>query len=144
MLAKMNILKTFQMKEKNHVMMLAKRKILKTIQMKAKNHVMMLEKRKILKIFQMKVKNSQRPLIAIIQNVMIMNISLQVKKTIQKQFVQILMVVIPSKEQKKNCHNFKRKLKMVYMNTNLIITIQTIAIFPITLKSFLRRVKGTS
>jgi hypothetical protein len=48
--------------------------------MKAKNHVMMLEKRKILKIFQKKVKNPKRPLIAIIQNVMIL--TLQVKKKI--------------------------------------------------------------
>jgi hypothetical protein len=82
MLAKRKILKTFQLKAKNHVMVLAKRKILKTFQMKAKNHVIMLAKRKILKIFQMKVKNPQRPLIAIIQNVMILNISLQVKKKI--------------------------------------------------------------
>jgi hypothetical protein len=63
-----------------YVMMLAKRKILKTIQMKAKNHVMMLAKRKILKTFQTKVKNLHKPLIAIIQNVMMLNFSLQVKK----------------------------------------------------------------
>jgi hypothetical protein len=64
------------------VMMLAKRNILKTIQMKAKNHVMMLAKRKILKKSQMKVKNLHKPLIAIIQNVMMLNFSLQVKKKI--------------------------------------------------------------
>jgi hypothetical protein len=40
--------------------------------------VLMLEKRNIIKIFQMKVKNPQKPLIAM----MMMNISLQVKKMI--------------------------------------------------------------
>jgi hypothetical protein len=64
------------------MMMLAKRKILKKFQMKANNHVMMLAKRKILNIFQMKVKNPQKPLIAIIQNVMMLTISLQVRKKI--------------------------------------------------------------
>jgi uncharacterized membrane protein YjfL (UPF0719 family) len=56
--------------------------ILKTIQMKARNNVMMLAKRKILKTFQIKVNNIHKLLIAIIQNVMILNISLQVKKKI--------------------------------------------------------------
>jgi hypothetical protein len=65
-----------------NMMMLAKRKILKTFQMKAKNHVMMLTKRKILKTFQMRVNNLHKPLIAIIQNVMVFNFSLQVKKKI--------------------------------------------------------------
>jgi hypothetical protein len=48
-------------------------------------NVMMLEKRKILKTIpsrSMKVKNLQKPLIAIFQNVMMLNISLQVKKKI--------------------------------------------------------------
>jgi hypothetical protein len=69
------ILKTFQVKIKNQVM-IAQRKILKTFQMKAKNHVMVLARRKILK-----VKNLQRLLIAMIQNVMMLNFS-QVKKMI--------------------------------------------------------------
>jgi hypothetical protein len=55
--------------------------IFKEFQMKEKNHVMMLERRKILKIFQMKVKNLQRLLIAMIQNVMMLNFS-QLKKMI--------------------------------------------------------------
>jgi vacuolar-type H+-ATPase subunit E/Vma4 len=71
------ILKNFQVKIKNQVMM-AQRKILKTFQMNAKNYVLMLEKRNIVKIFQMKVKNPQKPLIAM----MMMNFSLQVKKKI--------------------------------------------------------------
>ena len=71
------ILKKFQMKIKNQVM-IAQRKILKTFQMKAKNYVLMLTKRKIVKIFQMKVKNPKKPLIAM----MMMNFSLQVKKMI--------------------------------------------------------------
>jgi hypothetical protein len=71
------ILKTFQVKIKNQVM-IAQRKILKTYQMKAKNYVLVLAKRKILKIFQMMVKNPQKPLIAM----MMMNFSLQVKKKI--------------------------------------------------------------
>jgi hypothetical protein len=49
--------------------------------LKEKNHVMMLARRKILKILQMKVKNLQRLLIALIQNVMMLNFS-QVKKMI--------------------------------------------------------------
>jgi hypothetical protein len=49
--------------------------------LKEDNHVMMLERRKILKILQMKVKNIQRLLIALIQNVMMLNFS-QVKKMI--------------------------------------------------------------
>jgi hypothetical protein len=69
------ILKTFQVKIKNQVM-IAQRKILKTFQMKAKNYVLMLEKRNIIKIFQMKVNNPQKPLIAM----MMMNFSIQVKK----------------------------------------------------------------
>jgi hypothetical protein len=77
------ILKTFQVKIKNQVM-IAQRKILKTFQMKAKNYVLVLAKRKIVKIFQMKVKNPQKPLIALM---MMMNFSLQVKKKIYKQFV---------------------------------------------------------
>jgi hypothetical protein len=56
------------------MMMLAKRKILKTFQMKVNNHVM------ILNTFQMKVHNLHKPLVAIIQNVMMLNISLLVKK----------------------------------------------------------------
>jgi hypothetical protein len=71
------ILKTFEVKIKNQVMM-AQRNILKTFQMKANNYVLMLEKRKIVKIFQMKVKNPQKPLIAM----MMVNFSLQVKKKI--------------------------------------------------------------
>jgi hypothetical protein len=71
------ILKTFQVKIKNQVMM-AQRKVLRTFQMKANNYVLILAKRKILKIFQMKVKNPQKPLIAM----MMMNFSLQVKKKI--------------------------------------------------------------
>jgi hypothetical protein len=71
------ILKTFQVKIKNQVM-IAQRKILKTFQMKENNYVLMLAKRKIVKIFQMKVKNSQKPLIAM----MMMNFSLQMKKKI--------------------------------------------------------------
>jgi hypothetical protein len=69
------ILKTFQVKIKNQVM-IAQRKILKTFQIKAKNYVLMLAKRKIMKIFQMKVKNPQKTLIAM----MMMTFSLQVKK----------------------------------------------------------------
>ena len=69
------ILKTFQVKIKNQVM-IAQRKILKTFQIKAKNHVMVLARRKILK-----VKNLPRILIAIIQSVMMLNFS-QVKKMI--------------------------------------------------------------
>jgi hypothetical protein len=69
------ILKTFQVKIMNQVM-IAQRKILKTFQMKANNYVLMLAKRKIVKIFQMKVKNPQKPLISM----MMMNFSLQVKK----------------------------------------------------------------
>jgi hypothetical protein len=69
------ILKTFQVKIKNQVM-IAQRKILKTFQMKEKNHVMVLARRKILK-----VKNLPRLLIAIIQSVMMLNFS-QVKKMI--------------------------------------------------------------
>jgi hypothetical protein len=64
--------------------MISQMKILKTFQMKAKNHVMMLAKRKISKVFQMKVKNLQRLLIAMIQNVMMLNFSLPVKKKIEK------------------------------------------------------------
>ena len=71
------ILKTFQVKINNQVMM-AQRKILKTFQKKAKNYVLMLAKRKIVKIFEMKVKNPQKPLIAM----MMMNFYLQVKKKI--------------------------------------------------------------
>ena len=71
------ILKTFQVKIKNQVM-IAQRKILKTFQMKAKKYVLMLAKRKIMKIFQMKVKNPKKPLISM----MMMNFSLQVKKKI--------------------------------------------------------------
>jgi hypothetical protein len=55
--------------------------ILKTFQMRTKNQVKMLAKRKILKILQIKVKNLQRLLIAMIQNVMMLNFS-QVKKMI--------------------------------------------------------------
>jgi hypothetical protein len=66
------ILKTFQVKIKNQVM-IAQRKILK---MKAKNYVLMLKKRKKVKILQMKVNNPQKPLIAM----MMMNFYLQVKK----------------------------------------------------------------
>jgi hypothetical protein len=62
---------------KNQVMM-EQRKILKTFQMKENNYVLMLAKRKIAKTFQMKVKNPQKPLIAM----MMMNFSLQVKKKI--------------------------------------------------------------
>jgi hypothetical protein len=69
------ILKTFQVKIKNQVM-ITQRKILKTFQMKAKNHVMVLARRKILK-----VKNLPRLLIAIIQSVMMLNFP-QVKKMI--------------------------------------------------------------
>jgi hypothetical protein len=69
------ILKTFQVKIKNQVM-IAKMNILKTFQMKEKNHVMVLERRKILK-----VKNLPRLLIAMIQSVMMLNFS-QVKKMI--------------------------------------------------------------
>jgi hypothetical protein len=65
-----------------NVMMLGKSNILKTFQMNAKNHVLMLEKGKILKILQMKINNPQITLISIIQNVMILNISLQVKNKI--------------------------------------------------------------
>jgi hypothetical protein len=71
------ILKTFQVKIKNEVM-IAQKKILKTFQMKAKNYVLMLAKRKIVNIFQMKVKNPQKPLIAM----MMMIFSLQVQKKI--------------------------------------------------------------
>jgi hypothetical protein len=71
------ILKTFEVKIKNQLMM-AQRKILKTFQMKANNYVLMLAKRKNLKIFQMKVKNPKKTLIAM----MMMNVSLQVKKKI--------------------------------------------------------------
>jgi hypothetical protein len=77
------ILKTFQMRTNNQVMMLEQMKILKTFQVKAKNHVIMLEKRKILKTLQIKIKNLQRLLIAMIQNVMMLNFS-QVKKMIYK------------------------------------------------------------
>jgi hypothetical protein len=66
------ILKTFQVKIKNQVM-IAQRKILN---MKENNYVLMLEKRKNVKILQMKVKNTKKPLIAM----MMMNFSLQVKK----------------------------------------------------------------
>jgi hypothetical protein len=66
------ILKTFQVKIKNQVM-IEERKILK---MKAKNYVLMLEKRKKVKILQMKVKNTKKPLISM----MMMDFSLQVKK----------------------------------------------------------------
>jgi hypothetical protein len=69
------ILKTFQVKIKNQVM-IAQRKILK---MKAKNYVLILAKRKIVKILQMKVKNPQKHLIAMM---MMMDFSLQVKKKI--------------------------------------------------------------
>jgi hypothetical protein len=62
------------MKINNQVIMVAQRK--------AKNHVMMLAKRKILKVIQMKVKNLQRLLIAMIQNVMMLNVSTEVKKKI--------------------------------------------------------------
>jgi hypothetical protein len=68
------ILKTFQMKTKNQVIIVAQRK--------AKNNVMTLAKRKILKVIQMKVKNLQILLIAMIQNVMMLNVSTQVKKKI--------------------------------------------------------------
>jgi hypothetical protein len=61
-------------------MMLAKWKILKTFQIKAKNHVIMLTKGNILNTFQMKVKTLHKSLIAIIQNVMMLNFSLKVKK----------------------------------------------------------------
>jgi hypothetical protein len=67
------ILKTFQVKIKNQVM-IAQSKILK---MKEKNYVLMLAKRKKVKILQMKVKNPLKTLIAIM---MMMNFSLQVKK----------------------------------------------------------------
>jgi hypothetical protein len=76
------IFKTLQMKTNNQVIMLAQMKILKTFQMKVKNHVMMLAKRKISKVFQMKEKNLQRLLIAMIQNVMMLIFSLEVKKKI--------------------------------------------------------------
>jgi hypothetical protein len=66
--------------KESHVMMLTKGKTLKTFQMKARNHVMMLTKGNTLKTFQMKVKNLHKPLIAIIQNVTMLNFSLQVKK----------------------------------------------------------------
>jgi hypothetical protein len=46
--------------------------------MKAKKYVLMLAKRKKVKILQMKVKNTQKILIAM----MMMNVSLQVKKKI--------------------------------------------------------------
>jgi hypothetical protein len=78
------ILKTIEMKANNHLMMLVNGKILKTIQMKAKNHVTMLKKGYILKTFQMKVKNLRKLLITIIQNVMMLNFYLQVKKKILK------------------------------------------------------------
>jgi hypothetical protein len=71
------ILKTFQVKIKNQVM-IAQRNILKTFQMTEKNYVSILAKRKIVKIFQMKVKNSQKPLIAM----MMIIFSLQMKKNI--------------------------------------------------------------
>jgi hypothetical protein len=67
------ILKTFQVKIKNQVM-IGQRKILKTFQMKTKNHVMVLARRKMLN-----VKNLPRLLIAMIQSVMMLNFS-QVKK----------------------------------------------------------------
>jgi hypothetical protein len=70
------ILKTFQVKIKNQVI-IAQRKILKTFQMKAKKYVLILAKRKIMRIFQMKVKNTLKPLNAMM---MMMNFSLQVKK----------------------------------------------------------------
>jgi hypothetical protein len=70
------ILKTFQVKIKNQVI-IAQRKILKTFQMKAKKYVLMLAKRNIMRIFQMKVKNTLKPLNAMM---MMMNFSLQVKK----------------------------------------------------------------
>jgi hypothetical protein len=69
------ILKTFQVKIKNQVM-IAQRKILNTFQMKEKNHVMVLARRKILK-----VKNLPRLLIVMIQSVMMLNFY-QVKKMI--------------------------------------------------------------
>jgi hypothetical protein len=74
--------KKFQVKINNQVM-IAQRKILKTFQMKSKNYVLVLEKRMIVIIFQMKVKNPKKCLIAMM---MMMNCSLQVKK-IKKQFV---------------------------------------------------------
>jgi hypothetical protein len=64
------------------VALFLKMMILKTFQIKAKNHVMMLTKGNILNTFQMKVKNLHKPLIAIIQNVMMLNFYLQVKKKI--------------------------------------------------------------
>jgi hypothetical protein len=65
-------------KTKNQVMM-AQRNILKTFQMKENNYVLMLGKRKIMKILQMKVKNPQKHLIPMM---MMMNFSLQVNKKI--------------------------------------------------------------
>jgi hypothetical protein len=59
-----------------------KNQVITVAQRKANNHVMMLAKRKILKVIQMKVKNLQRLLIAMIQNVMMLNVSTQVKKKI--------------------------------------------------------------
>jgi hypothetical protein len=70
------ILKTFQVKIKNQVI-IAQRKILKTFQIKAKKYVLILAKRKIMRIFQMKVKNTLKPLN---EMMMMMNFSLQVKK----------------------------------------------------------------
>jgi hypothetical protein len=62
-------------KIKNQVM-IAQRKILKTFEMKEENHVMVLARKNILK-----VKNLPRLLIAIIQSVMTLNFS-QAKKMI--------------------------------------------------------------
>jgi hypothetical protein len=59
-----------------------KKEDLEDISNEAKNHMMMLAKGNILNTFQMKVKNLHKPLIAIIQNVMMLNFSLQVKKKI--------------------------------------------------------------
>ena len=70
------ILKTFQVKIKNQVI-IAQRKILKTFQIKEKKYVLMLAKRKIMRTFQMKVKNTLNPLNAMM---MMMIFSLQVKK----------------------------------------------------------------
>jgi hypothetical protein len=55
------ILKTFQVKIKNQVI-IVQRKILKTFQMKAKKYVLILAKRKIMKIFQMKGKEHSKSL----------------------------------------------------------------------------------
>ena len=50
----------------------------------------------------------------------------------------------PMERIEENILNFKRKLKRVYIDIEVIIFIHTITIFQITLKSFLGGVKGTS